>query len=565
VSAPDTNPAVPPASDEKPPLLPAPKPSLEEKRLAGKALRRLFLTLFLRGRTSRGLRRQTAPKSIGSKLALALVFYGIFGGFTAMALHSQSLFTLSFYLHSMTLAFLGMFVASSSGEVLFNKEEGDILLHRPVSPRALLWAKVGVLVQVSLWLAGAFNLVGFFAGAMTGDGSWLFPPIHAISTALEALFCAGVVVMGYQLCLRWFGREKLDGIMTTVQVLFAVAFVLGTQVAPQMMGRYHGRMELRAGAWWINFLPPAWFGGFDDALAGSGGGGSWVLAALAVAATSAVLWLAFAKLARYYEAGLQTLGDTPSVKPSQKTRRRRFGALVNAPPLRWWLRNPVSRASFLLTAAYLMRDRDVKLRIYPGVAPMLAMPVIFVLRDPTRSGGGFGTAFGAIYLGLIPLMALNLLQYSQQWQASDLFRAAPISGPAQLCHGARRAVLCFLTLPLLLLFALVAWWITGEDRSQLLLFLPGLIALPVYALVPSLGGRGVPLSLPIEEAKGAKRGLTMVAVMLVSMPMAGIALWAKRGGWLQWFLAGEVILAAGIYAALRAHLARVRWRSLEEG
>ena len=29
-------------------------------------LRRLFLTLFLRGRSSRGLRRETAPKSVGS-------------------------------------------------------------------------------------------------------------------------------------------------------------------------------------------------------------------------------------------------------------------------------------------------------------------------------------------------------------------------------------------------------------------------------------------------------------------------------------------------------------------
>jgi hypothetical protein len=269
-------------------------------------------------------------------------------------------------------------------------------------------------------------------------------------------------------------------------------------------------------------------------------------------------------LARYYEAGLQSLGETSALRPSQKVRRRWIDALVNAPPLRWWLRNPVSRASFLLTVAYLMRDRDVKLRVYPGVAQMLAMPVIFLVRDPTVDGaGGFGAAFGAIYLGLIPLMALNLLQYSQQWQASDLFRAAPIAGPAQLCHGARRAVLCFLTFPLLLVFTLVAWWMTGGEKSQLLLFLPGIIALPVYALVPSLGGGGVPLSLPIEEAKGAKRGLTMIVVMLVSAPLAGVAIWAKHGGWLQWFLTSEALLAITIYAGMRVGLARVRWRSLE--
>src|SRR5258706_4762606 len=115
----------------------------------------------------------------------------------------------------MTLVFLGMFVASSAGEVLFNKEESDILLHRPVTPKALLWAKIGVLVQISLWLAGAFNFAGFFVGAAISERGWLFPVAHALSTTLEALLCTGSVVLTYQLCLRWFGRERLEGLMTT--------------------------------------------------------------------------------------------------------------------------------------------------------------------------------------------------------------------------------------------------------------------------------------------------------------------------------------------------------------
>ena len=35
-------------------------------------LRRLFLTLFLRGRSSRGLQKEQAPKSVGTKLATTL-------------------------------------------------------------------------------------------------------------------------------------------------------------------------------------------------------------------------------------------------------------------------------------------------------------------------------------------------------------------------------------------------------------------------------------------------------------------------------------------------------------
>lgn len=544
------------------PAPPAIPPVLNPAPPVAKTLRRLFLTLFLRGRSSRGLRKDTAPRSIGSKLALTLIIYTAFGLF-ALAFVGQPIFGLSIYLHAMTFMFLGMFVGSSAGEVLFNKEEADILMHRPIEPRALLWAKISVMVQVSLCLAGAFNLVGFFVGVSAKDGSWFFPLIHATSTVLQALFCTGSVVVLYQLCLRWFGRERLDGLMTTAQVLMMIAFVAGSQMLPRMMGHVGDLAKFNLHTWWIAVLPPAWFAGFDDALTGSGTRGSWALAGFGLIATVGVLWLAFGKLARDYEAGLQLLNETSSPRKHQRGRRW-VDVLVNVPPLRWWLRDPVSRASFLLTTAYLFRDREVKLRIYPGMAPMMVMPVIFLVQDHSRSGfgSGFGLVFSSAYLGLIPLLALNLLQYSQQWQASDLFRVAPMVGPAQLCHGARRAVLVFLTLPVLALFGLIVWFLHNQD-SNLILLLPGLLVIPVYALIPSVNGKTVPFSVPAEEAKSAGRGLTMLGVMLISMALSGIAVWAWNTGWFWWLILIETIAVIGLYVGLRISLASVRWKPME--
>src|SRR6202000_2080648 len=128
---------------------------------------------------------------VGQKLSLTLVFYLVFGCM-AFAFMKQPIFALATYMHAMTFVFLGMFVSSSVGEILFNKEEGDILLHRPITPRAMLWAKIRVLVEVSLWLAGAFNLVGLLVGFLTGY-NWRFPIVHVFSTALEALFCTGCI------------------------------------------------------------------------------------------------------------------------------------------------------------------------------------------------------------------------------------------------------------------------------------------------------------------------------------------------------------------------------------
>jgi hypothetical protein len=540
-----------------PPILPEPTPTPE------KTLRRLFLTLFLRGRGARGLNKLGTPKTIGQKLSLTLVFYALFGCMALAFLH-QPVFALAVYLHAMTFVFLGMFIASSAGEILFNKEEADILMHRPVTPKAMLWAKIRVLVEVSLWLAGAFNLVGLFVGFGSAC-NWRFPIIHLFSTTLEALFCTGCVVLIYQLCLRWFGRERLEGLMTTAQVFVSIAAVMSGQILPRLVFRFDHVLTVGESSWWIGLLPPAWFAGFDDAFAGSAMLYSWLLAAIAVIVTGTVLWIAFGKLARDYEMGLQALNETISTRVKKHNHRRWLDRLVNVPPLSWWLRDPVARASFLLTAAYLIRDRDVKLRVYPGIAPILIIPFVFLLQNnhhKDASDVGFGVPFSGIYLGMVPLLGLQMLQYSQQWQASDIFRAAPIIGPAQLCHGARRAVLCLLALPMLLLVGLIVWLLRG-DWSQLVLLLPGIIALPVFALVPNLGGKAVPLSQPTDAAKSAGRGLNMILVMLIAFALAGLASLAWSQGWFWRLVLGEFAVAAGLYFFMRRSLARVRWTSTE--
>ena len=117
------------------------------------------------------------------------------------------------------------------------------------------------------------------------------------------------MVLTYQVCLRWFGRERLEGLMTTTQVFVAIAAMLAGQLMPRMIMGTGGKMSLAASAWWVCLLPPAWFAGLNDAITGSGARRSWALAACAVAATAVVLWLAFGTLARDYGAGLQNLNE----------------------------------------------------------------------------------------------------------------------------------------------------------------------------------------------------------------------------------------------------------------
>src|SRR5262249_31314633 len=159
-------------------------------------------------------------------------------------------------------------------------------------------------------------LVGMFAGLATPNGGMLFPLAHAVSTVLEALFCTGCVVLGYELCLRSFGRERLESVMTTVQVVVAVGAVLAGQIVPRLI-TLAVRTTTGGQAWWFILLPPTWFAGFDAALAGTGAGRSWLLAAIGVALTALVAWLALGRMARHYETGMQVLGETAAPRPGQ--------------------------------------------------------------------------------------------------------------------------------------------------------------------------------------------------------------------------------------------------------
>ncbi|MFT3781658.1 MAG: hypothetical protein QM790_06530 [Nibricoccus sp.] len=524
-----------------------------------KVLRQLYLTLFLRGYSARGLKKEKAPKSVGSRLALTLLVY-FFVGMIVIAFRKQPVFALSIYLHAMSFAFIGMLVAGSAGDMLFNREESDILLHRPVSARSLLWAKVRVLVEISLWLGFAFNFTGLVVGVYAPGGGWWFPLAHAISTVFQTLFCTGSVVLIYELCLRWFGRERLDALMTTSQVVLSVSVVLAAQLLPRMLDLFSLNLHVSEINPWTLLLPPTWFAGLDNILMGNFAFRGAILAGAAVFSTSIVLWLAFGKLAHAYGRGLQTLNERPD-RPKSVHRQNSFlSRIVSLPPICWWLRNPVERASFLLAAAYLLRDRETKLRVYPGIAPLLVLPIImlFDARRTHGAGASFTLAFTGAYIALVAPLAIGLLQHSSHWRAADIFRAAPLEGPWPLQCGSRRAATLLLAPPMALLVGALAWALTKQWQT-IALVLPGLIVTPLAGLSVFIGRRAAPFSVPPDEVKSANRGAVMIAISIASLVVAGLSSWAWNRGWFGQFIAAEALVVGGIYFALRASLSKRKW------
>ena len=530
-------------------------------------LRRLFWKLLFRGRAAQHAASHRARKNMG--LGVSMLLFGVFGIVPAVLAPSLDTFVFASVLHAYTFMFASLSLAANAGTMLFMKEEAEILLHRPVEPRQLLRAKIAVLVSFALLLALALNAAGMIAGLWSKGSTPAFIPAHLVSTVLLMVFSSACIVLVYNLCLRWMGRERLDNVLAGLQSLLAVVMVVGGQILPRALGM-KDLTNIEAFSPWALALPPVWFGALDAVVSGSGASPRlWMAAGIGLAATALVSWLAFGVLGSAYGKGLMALNEMANpAESSTRPRGKRLKLLLNVPVLRWWLRDSTEKQAFMLTTAYMFRDREMKLRLYPGIAPLLVMPFIMVL---TSSGGegraeqfSWLQAFMACYMGIIPLQAMLLLQRSEHWRATALFYIAPLPHWAPLFHGTRKAVLALLTLPMLVLQSIVMS-ILQHSLVPLVMMLPALFFLPAFSLTPALMGTWLPLSKPPEEQRDPGMGCVLIGAVTFVSAFIGIASWwTWKHEWFWAFLAGEALVMGATYILLKRRIRRTPWEGREE-
>jgi MFS family permease len=224
------------------------------------------------------------------------------------------------------------------------------------------------------------------------------------------------------------------------------------------------------------------------------------------------------------------------------------------------LPDPVERGAFRLARAYLARDRDMRMRIYPSLAMIVVFPVIAIL-DPQRNSR-LGAIMAVFMAGTLPASAMMTFKMSPHYQAAELFRYAPIRGTAALFHGVRKAMVLFLAVPGVLLGGTILWF-GLPDRRVLLLAIPALMAIPTLSLIDGLAGDYLPLSMaPTGGRQGAINIGIMIASFVTLAVLAGLAAWAQATGWLWQMAAVELAALLVLHPLL---LRGIRIRELDRG
>ncbi|HEY3242250.1 MAG TPA: hypothetical protein VGM03_02775 [Phycisphaerae bacterium] len=518
-------------------------------RVQLRALLRTYFRMSLRGRAARMMSRSRGGKP--AALIFLLIMYTFIGLTTGpMALAHPDVFAYALIMHVLTFFTVGMSITSESGDVLFNVSENDVLGHRPIHPRTLLLAKSLNLLGYTFLLAFAINLFPMFFGLSAKGAQPWFPLVHLISVAGTGIFCAAAVVFVYGVIVRFVDREKFDNFATWSQVGMSVLFIGGYQLLPRLMERMKG-FNLHTAAPYLLPLPPAWFAAADAVLAGPGPEpATLLLMVIGIAVTAALAYTALGRLAPSYGESLARLSEARARRRPPARRAAQPERALN-PLLRAWLRDPLERSAFRLAAVYMWRDREMKMRLYPS----LSMFIIFPLIGAFSRSSGFGRLAPLMtvwMLGMVPTTVLEALRMSSHHAAAELFLVAPLSGPAALFDGVRKAAIYYILIPCLLISGTLMVLLVPNAADWLPLTVPGLIPLPALSLMSGVMSEYLPLSRPpMRGEQAATNAGLMFGTMLTMAGLLGAAYLAQRSGWL-WELVGvEAMVIGVVYWALR--------------
>jgi hypothetical protein len=512
-------------------------------RVQLRALLKCYWRLSTRGRVARAMGRGSKPRG----LIFIIVMYLVAGFMTGMLAFSPiDLFTYTIIVHAMTFVVVGMAVTSESGDILFNANESDVLVHRPIHPKTLLLAKTINLVTFTLVLATALNLFPTCFGiAVSGARVW-FPAIHLLSMIALCVFCSAAVVCVYGLVIKFLDREKFDNFAAWSQVGMSVLFIGGYQVVPRLLQHFAG-FSLQPYARYLFALPPAWFAGLDSAIAGDMPLGV-LLGLVGLLITVGLAYVAIGRLSSSYSEGLAKISESRTTAPTP-ARARKHRELRN-PLLLWWLRDPIELRAFRLAAAYMRRDRDIKLRLYPSLTIFVIVPVMTLL---DRKGGlsVFAALFTVWMLALMPYQALQTLQMSQHYLAAEIFSIAPLETAAPVFHGVRKAAIVYLLLPSLTIAALLIGFLVPGGVEKLLLALPGVVVIPLLSLAPGVIEDYLPLSRPAARGEQTSRNMGLMFFSMIAMSIVMAVAYIAWTFEVLWYVIGiETVVAVFLYYVL---------------
>lgn len=492
---------------------------------------------------------------------LTLLFYSLFGAFIAagiFAVSSVGLAMLMFFSYLMVMITMTLITDFSS--ILLDTSDNTIILPRPVDSRTLFAARITHIVlylsQISIGLSiFPLAVVAFKFGLI----EVLLFVIGVVFATITSLFLTNAL---YLLILQFSSEEKLKNVINYFQIGMAIFIMGGYQLLPRMASKFDLENFVFSIDWWSFLVPPYWFAGAIHMVSERDFSLTFIAITL-VALTAPIIGFNFVN--KYLTPVFSKKLGAIAAETHTSVEKRESGTSWSAKFASWLTKSAPERAAFQLIYAILGRDRKLKLKIYPAFGYVFVFGFIFLFRSSNDLAESWERLPGSnfhilvLYLTFIILqVAIHEIPYNDEFKASWIYQAAPITQPGEILSGGLKAIVTRIFLPGfgVISILVVSIWGLRAVPDILLAFLNNMFLILMIVL---MGKRMLPLSIAPSlrnQSGNFIRSMLMIFLVFVTGGLHYVA----SGKWM--FVAGAIVVQTIVVWVLATQYRKTNWSQI---
>lgn len=419
--------------------------------------------------------------------------------------------------YTLFLFMLSFLLITDFSNVLIDTRDKTVLLPRPINDQTLFLSRILHIFIYLFRILLPMSLPGWiFLGLTYGWKAGLFFVVPLALMVFMALFAVNGF---YLLLLKLAKPERFKEVINYFQIVISIVLFASYYLLPKVMNSATVAGMTQEQFPWIRYFPSYWLAScWTWIFPGTGMAGSTWLSLLAVVFPifciyATVKWLA-PQFARNL-GGLDAVESGP-VKAKTQTKEGFYKKLAY-----FANRNDEARAGFMLAWLQTSRSRSFKMKVYPSFA---YVPIYFVylLINHDQSGHDIWQMMIhkkyhliLIYMSSFSLIqALNYLSISDQYKASWIYRALPVTTPGKIMGGAYKAMWLKFYLPFFVAIATFVLSVWGVPAIADLVL--GLMNVTLFSLLLMLlGARTLPFSILEQVSNTSGRTLRMLLAFFI--------------------------------------------------
>lgn len=395
--------------------------------------------------------------------------------------------------------------------VLLDLRDKTMLNTRPIDHRTIQAAKTIHVLIYMVSITFAFVAIPVFVSLFSQGPFFVLLFVGVL--IFVSLFVVVLTPLLYLLVLKFFDGERLKDIINYVQIILSIGIFLGYQLIGRSVGFTTSGVMYQFD-WWHLFIPAFWFGApFELLLRGDSSTALIGLSILAVTVPIISL-IVYVKMMPSFERNLQKL-----LTHSSKSKKRWRG--VNELFAKMLCRTKEERAIFRFAGLMMEKDREFKLKVYPGMALSFFFPFLFVVNEisissikEVSSGNGYLSIYFCNFM--IPAV-IQMLQYSGNDKASWIFQTTPLEPVTSVYSATLKSFIVKLYMPVFLAVSIGFTWLYSINLipQLFIILLAGIVqTLVTYKMIDN---DRYPFSRSFKYFKEAKSAKSFLLALLTGL------------------------------------------------